>query len=137
MDVGSSTHPNPESLQEYGLGRLDDTGVEVVSNHLKDCADCRRQVTEMTGANFAGPAESSIWLTRDDAGLDSASSPCMSSTGQVDVTSDVRSSPVATSVQPVIRVGYFGDYELLNVLGERLKRHAGLKRHAARGDIDG
>ena len=42
----------------------------------------------------------------------------MSSTGQVDATSDALNSPDETSLQPGTRVGYFGDYELLKVLGE-------------------
>ena len=42
----------------------------------------------------------------------------MSSTGQVDATSDASDSPDETSLQPGTRIGYFGDYELLKVLGE-------------------
>ena len=55
MDAGPSTHPTPETLQAYGLGKLDDASAEVVSKHLEDCPDCRRQVTE-TGALRFGSA---------------------------------------------------------------------------------
>ena len=42
----------------------------------------------------------------------------MSSTGQADVTSDASKSPDDASFPSGTRVGYFGDYELLKVLGE-------------------
>ena len=50
--------------------------------------------------------------------VDSFSGPCVSATGQVDATSDARSNSNESSLQPGTRVGYFGDYELLKVLGE-------------------
>ena len=54
MDADPSTHPTPETLQAYGLGKLDDASAEVVSKHLEDCPDCRRQVAEMAPDSFLG-----------------------------------------------------------------------------------
>ena len=84
---------------------LDDESAEVVSNHLEDCTDCRRQVTEFAPEAFlgrlrdaqlaietsaSGSAEPSGPSTgasgADDGIVDSSSPPCMSSTGQVDAT---------------------------------------------------
>jgi hypothetical protein len=43
MDAGPSTHPTPESVQAYGQGMLDAAAAEVVSKHLEDRHDCRRE----------------------------------------------------------------------------------------------
>ena len=48
MDTDPSTHPSAETLEAYGLGKLDDASAEAVSKHLRDCTDCRSLVTEMT-----------------------------------------------------------------------------------------
>ncbi len=37
-------HPTPETLEAYALGKLDDSSAEVITTHLEDCPDCRRQV---------------------------------------------------------------------------------------------
>ncbi len=118
MDAGPSPHPTPETLQAYSLGMLDDASAEVVSKHLEDCPDCRRPVTEITAAGAAGPSTSPTGITADDVGPDSSSSPAMSSTGQIDATSEALNGSDEVSLRPGTRVGYFGDYELLKVLGE-------------------
>ncbi len=118
MDAGQSAHPNPETLQAYGLGMLDDASAEVVSKHLDDCTECQRRVSEITAASSADSSVSPTGKTADYASLESSSSPRMSSTGQADVTSDDLNSPNETSLPFGTRVGYFGDYELLKVLGE-------------------
>jgi hypothetical protein len=53
----------------------------------------------------------------DDAIVVSSASPCMSSTGQVDETSDALNCPADTSLPSGTRIGYFGDYELLKARG--------------------
>ena len=42
MDA-SAEHPAHETLQAYGLGKLDDALAEVVSKHLEACPDCRHR----------------------------------------------------------------------------------------------
>ncbi len=118
MDAGPSAHPTPETLQAYGLGKLDVASAEVVTKHLEDCPDCRRLVTEITAAGAAGPSASPTGITADDAGVDSSSSPRISSTGRVEETSAALNGSDEPGLQPGTRVGYFGDYELPNVLGE-------------------
>ena len=137
MDAGPSAHPTLESLQTYGLGKLDDASAEVVSKHLEDCPDCWRHVTEMAPDTFlgrlraaqAGPVTAASGraipdvsptgeTAADDATVDSSSSPLMSSTGQVAPTSAALNGENETSLESGARVGYFGDYELLKVLGE-------------------
>ncbi len=137
MDAGPSAHPTPETLQAYALAKLDDASAEVVSAHLDDCPDCRQQLTELAPDTFlrrlrgarqgiepsafgsAMPGGPPIGETvNDDAIVDPSSSPRMSSTGLVDATSDALNGSDEASLQRGTRVGYFGDYELLKVLGE-------------------
>ncbi len=137
MDAGPSAHPTFETLQAYGFGKLDDASAEVVSKHLEDCPDCRRQVTEMAPDSFLGRLpdaeekhETSVAgravpvgpppgeTVAEDAPVNSSSSPAMSSTGQAGATSEASSKHDETSLPSGTRVGYFGDYELLKVLGE-------------------
>ena len=54
----------------------------------------------------------------DGVTVDSSSGPCMSATGQVEATSAAQSDSNGSSLQPGTLIGYFGDYELLKVLGE-------------------
>ena len=136
MDTGPSPHPTTETLQAYGLGKLDDALAKVVSEHLEDCPNCRRQVTEMAPDTYLGglpgapeehrpsaaakavPGVPPTRETAADSAPVSSSSPAMSSTGQADAPSAALNGCVETSLPSGKRVGYFGDYELLKVLGE-------------------
>ena len=118
MDAGPSAHPTVETLQAFGLRKLDDASAEVVSNHLEVCLECRRHVAEITAVSPTGPSALPSGITLADDSRDSSSSPAMSSTGQADVTSDASKSPDDASFPSGTRVGYFGDYEMLKVLGE-------------------
>src|SRR5262249_6363646 len=46
------THPSPDTLQAFGLGKLDDITAEPVIRHLDECPDCRRIVAEIPGDGF-------------------------------------------------------------------------------------
>ena len=137
MDTLNPHHPTTEMLRAYSLGRIDDAAAEAVHAHLEACQECRRQVAEMSPDSFlgrlrdakeapptsaAGPPASGLSpigsTMEDNAVVDSSSSPYMSSTGKVDETSDTLDSPDDTSLPSGTRIGYFGDYELLKVLGE-------------------
>jgi eukaryotic-like serine/threonine-protein kinase len=137
VDTHNLYHPSAETLRAYGLGTLDDTSAEAVHKHLEHCQECQRQVAEMSPDSFLGrlrdakeepetsgagspaPGLPPTGSTADDnVFVDSSASPCISSTGQVDVTSAALDSPDQASLPSGTRVGYFGDYELLKVLGE-------------------
>jgi Protein kinase domain len=119
MDAGPSSHPTGETLQEYVLGKLGDGSAEVVRAQLKVCSECRRQVIEMSASNSAAPTIPPTEATAaDEAIVDSSSSPVMSATGYVDATADASGDVNDSSLPKGTRVGYFGDYELLKVLGE-------------------
>ena len=45
----------PESiLSDFGLGKLDATSAETVSQHLETCGDCRQRVASLSGDSFVG-----------------------------------------------------------------------------------
>ena len=41
-------------LSSFGLGKLDEPSADVVSKHLEQCPDCRKQVAEMSADSFLG-----------------------------------------------------------------------------------
>jgi anti-sigma factor RsiW len=82
MDAAPSAHPPRQNLDSFGLGKLDDRSAQVVSDHLKRCPDCRKQVAELSADSFLG-------RVRD------AHVPAMSTHGQSQTTGD-------TFVQPSV-----------------------------------
>jgi serine/threonine protein kinase len=48
----SSSHPNDQKLQSFGLGKLDDASAESVSKHLETCPDCQSRVAEVSSDSF-------------------------------------------------------------------------------------
>jgi serine/threonine protein kinase len=54
MNAPPTIHPTDQTLHSYGLGKLDDLLVEVVSKHLDSCSDCRRRVAELSSDSFLG-----------------------------------------------------------------------------------
>ena len=53
----------------------------------------------------------------DDATVDRSSPPYMSLAGRVEATSAVQNGTSGPALEPGTCIGYFGDYELLEVLG--------------------
>jgi len=45
-------HPTDQTLQAYGLGKLDDVTTESVSKHLEDCPSCQIRVAELSSDDF-------------------------------------------------------------------------------------
>jgi formylglycine-generating enzyme required for sulfatase activity/serine/threonine protein kinase len=54
MDAATSRppHPTDQTLQDYGLGKLDDLLAKAVHAHLEGCPDCRRRVAEISSDSF-------------------------------------------------------------------------------------
>ncbi len=136
MGAQASPHPTPETLHAYALGELDDVSAQIAREHVEQCADCRRQVAQVAPDKFAGrlrKGAAGSALPTDDRPLTEGpqtespvadgikvdtSSPCMSETGQVDVTSAAGNNRNEPPLAAGTLVGYFGDYELQSVLGE-------------------
>ena len=54
MAAPAAVHPSEQTLQSYGLGKLDDLLSEAVGKHLAECDSCRVRVAEMTSDTFLG-----------------------------------------------------------------------------------
>ncbi len=137
MDAHPGQHPSEQTLKSYALGALDDAAAQAVHEHLEGCARCRHQVAEMAPDSFvarvrearqepeasdaanASPfAKHSAPTAADDDVIADVSSPRRSVTGQVGAIAGTENGPATIGLPAGTRVGYFGDYELLRVLGE-------------------
>ncbi len=58
MNSSRAAHPSDETLQSYGLGKLDDQSSESVSNHLESCPACQRRVAELSSDSFLDKLQS-------------------------------------------------------------------------------
>jgi hypothetical protein len=100
LDAQPLVHPPRRTLREYAIGELDDDAARIVREHVETCADCRRR------------------LAADGVTIDSSPGPCMSATGKV----DAGAAGLNGLNEPILRsgtlIGYFGDYELENILGK-------------------
>jgi serine/threonine protein kinase len=54
MGATAAVHPTDQTLQSYGLGKLDDVSSASVSQHLERCDSCRRRVAELSSDEFLG-----------------------------------------------------------------------------------
>ncbi len=45
-------HPTDQMLSSYGLGKLDDGSAEAINQHLEECRDCRKRVSQMSSDSF-------------------------------------------------------------------------------------
>ena len=54
MGATAAAHPTDQTLQAYGLGKLEDASAESVSKHLEDCPSCQSRVAELSSDDFLG-----------------------------------------------------------------------------------
>src|SRR5271166_4282479 len=54
MGAVPTGHPSEETLQAYGLGKLDDRAAEAISRHLDRCSECERRVAGLSSDSFLG-----------------------------------------------------------------------------------
>src|SRR5688500_18199877 len=48
----AATHPNPERLADFGLGRLDDADALALEAHLAECPECSAALERLGGDSF-------------------------------------------------------------------------------------
>ena len=112
MGATDAVHPTDQTLQSYGLGKLDDASAESVNKHLEDCATCRRRVAEMSSDSF-------LVRLRDAQGQPGSTGPIVSSLAGLSML-DTGPSSLArplTSSLPAGLAEHF-DYEILRELGQ-------------------
>jgi anti-sigma factor RsiW len=52
MEAPPTPHPTEQTLNAYGLGKLDHRLAEEVDRHLATCADCRRRAAGVSSDSF-------------------------------------------------------------------------------------
>jgi serine/threonine protein kinase/type 1 glutamine amidotransferase len=111
MNAQTALHPTDQSLQAYGLGKLDDATAESVNQHLESCPDCRSRVAAMSSDSFLGKL-------RDAQGRPHPTAPVVSSlTGlsMTDAGASVVAPPPASTLPPGL--ADHPDYRILRELG--------------------
>jgi serine/threonine protein kinase len=111
MGATAAVHPTDQTLQLYGLGKLDDASAESVNKHLEDCVSCQRPVAEMSSDSFLG-------RLRDAQAQPGSSGPIVSSLAglsMLDTGPSAPALPLTNSLPPGL--AEHSDYEILRELG--------------------
>jgi anti-sigma factor RsiW len=95
MAAAAAMYPTDQTLQAYGVGKLDDASAESVITHLESCPDCQRRVAEMSSDSFLG-------RLRDVQGRPDSTGPVVSSLAGLSHLDTGASSPAppASSTLP-------------------------------------
>jgi formylglycine-generating enzyme required for sulfatase activity/serine/threonine protein kinase len=110
MGAAASIHPTDQTLQAYGLGKLDETTADPVNRHLESCPDCQRRVAELSSDSFLGRLQKAQSAT-DRSGA--TWPPDVSS--NMEGPSDSNQRPPAETMPPGL--SDHPDYEVLRELG--------------------
>jgi eukaryotic-like serine/threonine-protein kinase len=105
MNVHPVIHPTDQTLNSYGLGKLDDGSAEAVNQHLEHCPDCRQRVAEMSADSFLG-------RIRD---AQKSASHSMSGQSGSGTTRSNPTGPAQTPMAPALE--QLGDYRILREIG--------------------
>jgi serine/threonine protein kinase/formylglycine-generating enzyme required for sulfatase activity len=111
MNAQPALHPTDQTLQSYGLGKLDDASADSVNQHLESCLDCRSRVAAMSSDSFLGKL-------RDAQGRPHSTGPVVSSLTGMSMT-DGGASPPAQPPASTLPPGLADhpDYRILRELG--------------------
>jgi serine/threonine protein kinase len=104
-------HPTDQTLQSYGLGKLDDAAAESVHEHLEGCPDCRRRAAEISPDSFLG-------RLREAKARPESLRPAVSSTDGLSVLGaapGAAAPPPASTLPPGL--ADHPDYEIVRELG--------------------
>jgi serine/threonine protein kinase len=112
MDATAAVHPTDQTLQSYGLGKLDDASSESVKQHLEACSNCQHRVAELSSDRFLGRLQ-------DDRPQPDSAAPVVSSLAEpsrMGGESNLGAPPPASSLPPGLAAHL--DYEVLRELGQ-------------------
>jgi hypothetical protein len=97
-------HPSSDTLESFGLGRLDSFSADPVRQHLTECSECRQKVAELAAAKRAVSKDATPSPTRP-----------LSLVSQVLQGRPTGGVPVAQTVPP--ELANHPQYEILRLLG--------------------
>jgi serine/threonine protein kinase len=112
MPATPATHPSADTLQSFGLGKLDDAAAEEILRHLENCPDCHKQVAALSGDSF-------LDKLRDAHGRSGTPAPDKSLSGiakSLQATRQPQNPPAAIPDLPVELVNN-AQYEVVRELG--------------------
>ncbi|HEX3450929.1 MAG TPA: protein kinase [Isosphaeraceae bacterium] len=112
MGAAAPVHPNDQTIQSFGLGKLDDALAASIQRHLESCTDCRRRVAEVTSDSFLGRLSAAEGRA-DSSGPLVTTDTCLS-------TLAANASSTASSLADTIPGGLVNhpDYEVIRELGQ-------------------
>ena len=113
MNAVPPRHPTDQSLQSYGLGKLEDASVKAVEEHLEACADCRRRVAELSADSFLGRLRDAEGPPRDTE----LPSCVPTASVQPDRGQSARSLSVPPAAEVPPGLAAHPDYEIIRELG--------------------
>src|SRR5205809_198606 len=114
MKAPASLHPSDQTLQSYGLGKLDTFPAEAVGQHVAECEACRNRVAEMTSDSFVGRLREAQQPKSESSPALGASLLGVSRLGDDSRTSAYSPPPVST-IPPGL--AEHPDYQVLRELG--------------------
>ena len=111
MGAAAPVHPDDETLQSYGLGKLDEALAASVKRHLELCADCRRRVAEV-------PSDSFLGRLKGAAGRADPSGPLVSSDTWLSMLGANANSTAPSPADTLPPGLVHPDYEVIRELGQ-------------------
>jgi formylglycine-generating enzyme required for sulfatase activity/serine/threonine protein kinase/FKBP-type peptidyl-prolyl cis-trans isomerase len=112
MGAPAAVHPSDQTLEAYGLGRLDDSAAAAIISHLDTCAECQSKVEEVSSDSFLGRLRKVGGAPESTAAVGSS----LAGLSMMDADADQAHRPATSSLPPGL-VGH-PDYEVLRELGQ-------------------
>ncbi len=112
MAAPAAVHPSDQTLQSYGLGKLDDGPAEAVHEHLEQCPACRNRVAVLSPDSFLGRLRDA--QGRPDSPARSVAS--LAGLSMLAAGSPSPEPPATSSLPPGL--ADHPDYEILRELGQ-------------------
>ncbi len=110
MGATDAVHPNEQTLQAYGLGKLDDASAQSVNQHLSSCAECQSRVVELSSDSFLNRLQGA------QGSREMAATALQGDGSRTDGGTSVATAPTAAYTLPP-GLAEHPDYEIIRELG--------------------